>query len=63
MIRKSINVILSTVETDDETGLPLCWSNSQGWVSLDEATSFSEEEMEWVNLPAMSEWKTVFYKI
>jgi hypothetical protein len=63
MIPKLINVIRSTVETDDDTGLPLYWSNSQGWVSLDEATSFTEEEMEWVNLPSMSEWKTVFSKI
>lgn len=49
-------LIQSTIETDEETGEPLYWHNEDGWVEIESANSFSEEETEWMNLPAGGRW-------
>lgn len=36
---------------DDETGLPLFWSNELGWVSEADATLFTESEAQILPLP------------
>jgi hypothetical protein len=35
----------------------LYWSNDQGWVDLESATFFVEEEVEIVNLPLTGKWQ------
>lgn len=49
-------LIKSTIETDEETGEPLYWHNGDGWVEIESATSFTEEDTEWMNLPAGGIW-------
>lgn len=46
----AIFVVMSNDERDDE-GLPLYWSNEQGWTDAAGATRFTEEETRRFNLP------------
>tara|TARA_Y100000310_G_scaffold324929_1_gene387568 strand:+ start:415 stop:636 length:222 start_codon:yes stop_codon:yes gene_type:complete len=51
LIIKSIN------EMDDETWGALYWSNEWGWVGIEEATKFTEEDAGvFLNLPYGGEW-------
>jgi len=52
----SIWLVISDYEKDDETGLPLYWSNAGGWVSMSEAERFTTEEMVRMSLPSRSRW-------
>lgn len=53
-------VIRSAVERDEETGMPLYWSNSLGWVTLDEATVFnSREKNSFAYIPNGGVWVTL----
>ena len=36
---------------DKEDGQPMFWSNDDGWVSLDCATTFTDRERKTLNLP------------
>lgn len=52
LILRSIN------EMDDETWEPLYWSNEYGWVGIEEATKYTEEDAQsYLNLPHGSEWR------
>ena len=51
--------IRSTIETDDETGEPLFWSNDQGWVDFASASPHvfvSPREFAECSLPIGGEW-------
>jgi hypothetical protein len=48
-------VIVSAVEQD--SGAPLYWSNSAGWVGRVDATLFTESEKAIFNLPKDSSWE------
>jgi hypothetical protein len=52
-------IIKSCVETDED-GSPLFWNSEDGWVDLESATTYTEEETDWMNLPAQSVWN---YKV
>jgi hypothetical protein len=43
------------VEFDDETGQNLYWSNADGWVSRETATTFSREEIR--NARLIGKWE------
>ena len=50
-------VIRSINEMDDETWGALYWSTDEGWVEIEEATKFTEEEAGvFLNLPYGGEW-------
>jgi hypothetical protein len=52
LILRSIN------EMDDETWEPLYWSSVYGWVGIEEATKYTEEDAQlFLNLPCGAEWK------
>lgn len=36
--------------------VPLFWSNEDGWVTLESATTFTMREMELMNLPVGEAW-------
>lgn len=46
-------------EVSDSVFLPLYWNNEEGWVSIVEATNFSEEEVLEFELPELSHWVKV----
>lgn len=48
-------IIKSNMETDED-GSPLFWNALDGWVDRDSATHYSEDETEWMSLPAFSDW-------
>lgn len=49
--------IRSTSEVDDETGEPLYWSDSFGWVDLTEASEYTQEQADATShLPVDSYW-------
>ena len=43
-------------ENDPLDGLPLYWSNTDGWVSRATATVFSDDERNSLNLPDVGTW-------
>ena len=43
-------------ERDEDTGEPLYWSNSCGWVNREHASGFSLEEVNSLNLPIGGRW-------
>jgi hypothetical protein len=51
-----IQKIISKKEKDDDTGKPLFWSNDMGWVDRADATIFTAEEKESMNLPTSGRW-------
>ena len=57
MIKKQKTFIIkSTVEIDDETGFSLYWNNLEGWTDRDQATGFSDSDVEFMSLPSQSVW-------
>jgi hypothetical protein len=57
LLPDSFYVIEAITERDDETGEPLFWSNQMGWVSLPDATLFTEAERNRLNLPIGGTWQ------
>jgi hypothetical protein len=49
-------VIQSTEQVDEETGEPLYWCNSCGWVDRDSATEFNYLETTILDLPIGGRW-------
>jgi len=51
-------LIRSHTERDDETGVPLYWCNTWGWVDRSSATRFTTEERDaGAMLVGRSEWE------
>ena len=55
-------IIESINEESEKTGLPLCWSNSEGFTAGDNYDTFSEEERNTLNLPVGGKWTEVPWK-
>lgn len=55
MSNKLFWIIQSKTEKGDD-GLPLYWSNADGWVDEEFASIFSDDEKKRLNLPIDGEW-------
>jgi hypothetical protein len=49
--------IIRSLKEFDDGGVPLFWRNQDGWVLIQDADSFTDDEMETLNLPFDSEWQ------
>lgn len=41
----------------EEDGQPLYWHNQHGWVLIEDAQTFTDDERNTLNLPFDSEWQ------
>lgn len=55
-------LIRSETERDDDSGEPLYWSNTDGWVSRETATVFTEEESK-QDVRLVGEWRWERYRV
>lgn len=56
-------IIEHITEIDDESGAPLTWSNSWGWVGGDDFDTFSDEEHCDCDLPFGGQWVQVAWRV
>ena len=49
-------LIQSHTEKDEETGETLYWNNLHGWVEIESANYFTEEETKSLTLPIGGRW-------
>lgn len=55
-------IIEHATETDD-IGLPLVWSNSEGWTDGDDFETFSDDERNQLDLPIGGKWTVIHWKV
>jgi len=54
---EAFNWVVYSAEASAWEGEPMYWSNEFGWVDLESATRFTEDETKRLNLPTGGEWK------
>lgn len=59
LTRDDVRWMIRSTEETGEFGEPLYWSNDQGWVPINDADTFSDDEQQQLVLPLTGYWTQV----